>query len=236
MRASRQPSVARSASSASPISGAIASAGASRSLRQPASHVGDLGRRPSRAADRRAEDCRGGRAPRRPRPSRPRAPARPAPAAAPANLRAAQSPRRSRAARSARPARHIGTSAPSFRPIARSSSAGSSRLEKLDRGRAAPPPRRPSRRRGRPRPGCSSRRGSPRAGGRPVCSKNAAAARQARSLASPGACAAKRPVTREAQRVGRRRSRRGRRRRRRPRCCRGDDSRRRAGRSRAARD
>ena len=219
MRASRQPSVARRASSTSPISGAIASAGASRSLRQPASQDASVSTVALPAAVRRAEDCRGGASvlktsaveTGRARPDQHQRQRRPA-------FDALECPRRSRgrgargrqgtSARRRRASGRSRASSSAERPVAKSS---------IER-RQAPPPRRPSRRRARPRPGCSSRRGSPRAGLQPGVLEErrrrapgeiARIARRVRGEAAGDA---------RARAVGRLRSPRGRRCRRRPRC------------------
>ena len=91
IRASRQPSVARSAESTSPISGAIAIAGGSRSLRQDKSRS-RYQRRTVRLADRRAEDSRDEQACENVG-SRDRAAGPYQPLAAPASHRGAISPR-----------------------------------------------------------------------------------------------------------------------------------------------
>ena len=237
MRASRQPSVARSASSASPISGAMRERRRLQIVAAAREPVRDLRRR-APPAGREAAGSRGASSAAKTAAVDTGTPGQTSTSGSAGQPSSGSISSPIPRARSARPARHIGTSAPSLQADrARARPAAMPRPEE-------PVERQQHRRRvgraaaeARPRPGCSSPRGSPRRRRQPGMRRRKPPPRARRDrCASPGACAAKRPGDGERQLVGRRDLDAGRRNRRRRRCCRADGSRRPAGRSHAARD
>ena len=230
MRASRQPSVARSACEH------VADLGRNRRAPALPDRCGSRQAMPRahaaavRAAGRRAEDCRGGRAPRRPSAVETARPGQTSTSGS-----AGQSFERRNVladpARAERPAgeahRHVGAE---LQRRSREARSGEIAPRKARSARGAPPPRRPSRRQGRRPPGCSSPRRIAAPARKPALARRTPPPRARRDRARRPAHAPRNgPVTARPSRSRRTRSRPGRRCRRRPRACRADDSRPRAG-------